>query len=71
MYFRNHNCLCGNLKTLDLSYNNINDENLAKLYFPDLIQDLNLSNNNLHTISNNFNINNLANLRNQTCLITT
>ncbi|CUM45801.1 unnamed protein product [Debaryomyces fabryi] len=64
MYFRNHNCICGNLKTLDLSYNNINDENLAKLYFPDLIQDLNLSNNNLHTISNNFNINNLANLRN-------
>lgn len=65
IYFRNHNCcLCGNLKTLDLSYNNINDENLAKLYFPDLIQHLNLSNNNLHTISNNFNINNLANLRN-------
>ena len=65
MYFRYHNCyLCENLKTLDLSYNNINDENLAKLYFPDLIQHLNLSNNNLHTISNNFNINNLANLRN-------
>lgn len=65
MYFRYHNCyLCENLKTLDLSYNNINDENLAKLYFPDLIQHLNLSNNNLHTISNNFNINNLTNLRN-------
>lgn len=37
-YFKNHNChLCHNLKTLDFSYNNIDDELLAGLCFPSLI----------------------------------
>ncbi|CUM45778.1 unnamed protein product [Debaryomyces fabryi] len=63
-YFKNHNChLCHNLKTLDLSYNNIDDEFLARLYFPPLIQDLDLSNNNIYTLSDSFNISNLNNLK--------
>lgn len=63
-YFKNHNChLCHNLKTLDLSYNNIDDDFLARLYFPPLIQDLDLSNNNIYTLSDSFNISNLNNLK--------
>lgn len=54
---------CNSLKTLDLSYNGLNDYSLLKINFPKLLNYLDLSNNNLCFVSNtNFNLTPLENL---------
>ncbi|KAK6461115.1 hypothetical protein DFJ63DRAFT_216506 [Scheffersomyces coipomensis] len=54
--------LCSNLKSLDLSYNTLND--LSQINFPPSLNYLNLSNNNLINLNNsNFNWKNLTNLK--------
>lgn len=58
---RPHCFLCDNLRSLDLSYNNLND--LSMLRFPPGLTYLNLSNNNLSYLTNStFNWNHLTNL---------
>lgn len=55
---------CENLRTLDLSYNNLTEWSLRNLKFPETLQLLNLSNNQLHHLSNsNFQHRNLTNLK--------
>lgn len=65
LYLSDQKCnLCCNLKILDLSYNNIDDNNLSLLKFPDLLQHVNLSNNCIYELSHhNLNIGNLINLK--------
>lgn len=43
---------CENLKSLDLSFNNIGDEDLRKIYFPPNLEEINLLNNLLLSFTN-------------------
>lgn len=55
---------CNSLKTIDFSYNNLKDDDLQNINFPQLLEYLNLSNNNLCFLSNrNFNLTSLMNLK--------
>lgn len=55
---------CENLRTLDLSYNNLADWHLRDLKFPSRLESLNLSNNQLRILSNsNFHHQQLTNLK--------
>lgn len=55
---------CDNLRTLDLSFNNLTEWSLRNLQFPPTLEHLNLSNNQLHVLCNsNFCHQNLTNLR--------
>lgn len=44
---------CDSLKTIDLSYNNLEDKDLAKIIFPPNLEEINLLNNSLLVLCNN------------------